>query len=266
MPRPRKKPNYNPHQIMQEFMDAIADAFGFYDDRDDDTAPGLNAAAAEFGITALKARKLLITAGVYSTALSCQIAKLYSNGAKIEQMMKITELSRASVHSYLPYTKIPYNLAELSANAERIRLYRERKQKCAEFRSKLSALSENEQEAELWNMLTCLQGCAFLTAKGLRFTYKIKGGEMFVNRKSKSITQATVFMAYWKAMELGGVVDGPKKLGIFGASYLYPVFVRIGAIRMSHGGADHERIEFTDFKAVKQKEAGNGSLSDLDGP
>ena len=70
---------------MQEFMDAIADAFGSYDDRDD-TAPGLNAVAAEFGITSLKARKLLITAGEYSTALSRQIAEF---------------------HSYLSYTKIP---------------------------------------------------------------------------------------------------------------------------------------------------------------
>lgn len=89
---------------MQEFMDAIADAFGFYDDRDDDTAPGLNAVAAEFGITSLKTRKLLITAGVYSTSLSRQIAELAAGGYKIEQMMEITELSRASVHSYLPYT------------------------------------------------------------------------------------------------------------------------------------------------------------------
>ena len=248
MSRPKKKPNYNPHQIMQEFMDAIADAFGFYDDRDDDTAPGLNAVAAEFGITSLKARKLLITAGVYSTALSRQIAELHSDGAKIEQMMKITGLSRASVHSYLPYTKIPYNLAELSVNADRIRLYRERKRRCEEFCSKRSVLSENEQEAELWSLLTCLQGCAFLTAKGLRFTYKIKGGEMFVNRKSKSITQAAVFMAFRKAVELGGVVAGPKKLGTFGASYLYPVFVRIGVIGMSHAGADHERTESTLLK------------------
>lgn len=83
MSRPKKKPNYNPHQIMQEFMDAIADAFGSYDDRDDDTAPGLNAVAAEFGITALKARKLLITAGVYSTALSRRIAELAAAGYKI---------------------------------------------------------------------------------------------------------------------------------------------------------------------------------------
>lgn len=248
MTRPKKKPNYNPHQIMQEFMDAIADAFGSYDDRDDDTAPGLNAVAAEFGITSLKARKLLITAGVYSTALSRQIAEIHSDGAKIEQMMKITGLSRASVHSYLPYTKIPYNLAELSVNADRIRLYRERKRRCEEFCSKRSVLSENEQEAELWSLLTCLQGCAFLTAKGLRFTYKIKGGEMFVNRKSKSITQAAVFMAFRKAVELGGVVAGPKKLGTFGASYLYPVFVRIGVIGMSHAGADHERTGSTLLK------------------
>lgn len=259
MPRPRKKPNYNPHQIMQEFMDAIADAFGSYDDRDDDTAPGLNAVAAEFGITALKARKLLITAGVYSTALSRRIAELHSNGAKIEQMMEITELSRASVHSYLPYTKIPYNLAELSVNAERIRLYRERKRRCEEFCSRagqmtaVNRMTAKEQEAELWELLKFLQGCVFLTAKGLKFTYKIRGGEMFVNRKSKSITQAAVSMAYNRAVELmkeTGSVTGPKQLGTFGASYLYPVFVRIGVIR-----------KLTD---INQQEEGNEPISDLD--
>ena len=215
---------------MRDFTAAVADAFGSYDDREDTTFPGLNAVAAEFGITVLKARKLLITAGVYSTALSRQIAELQSKKMKLEQIMSATGLSRASVHSYLPYTKIPYNLEELSVNAERIRLYRERKQKCAEFSAKLSTLTERKQEEALWNILADLQGCVFLTAKGLKFTYKVRGGEMFVNRKSKSITQATVFMAFHKAMELGGVVAGPKKLGTFGASYLYPVFVRIGVI------------------------------------
>lgn len=233
MARPKKKPNYNPDQIMQDFMIVVADAFGAYDDREDTAPPGLNAVAAEFGITALKARKLLITAGVYSTALSRQIAELQSKKMKMEQIMSATRLSRASVHSYLPYTKIPYNLEELSVNAERIRLYRERKRKCAEFSTKLSTLARQpakEQEEELWSILIYLQGCVFLTAKGLKFTYKIKGGEMFVSRKSKSITQATVFIAFRKAMELGGVAAGPKKLGTFGASYLYPVFVRIGVI------------------------------------
>ena len=226
----KEKTDYDAAQIMKDFTDTVAEAFGTYDDRTGGQKQGLNAVATEFGITALKARKLLITAGVYSTALSRQVAELQSKKAKLEQIMSATGLSRASVHSYLPYTKIPYNLEELSVNAERIRLYRERKQKCAEFSAKLSTLTEHEREEALWNILTDLQGCVFLTAKGLKFTYKIKGGEMFANRKSKSLTQATVFMAFRKAMELGGVVTGPKKLGTFGASYLYPVFVRVGVI------------------------------------
>lgn len=233
MPRPKRKPNYNSDQIMRDFTAAVADAFGSYDDREDTTFPGLNAVAAEFGITALKARKLLITAGVYSTALSRRVAKLYAAGMNLEQIMELTGLSRASVHSYLPYTKIPYNLEKLSVNAERIRLYRERKQKCVEFSTKLSTLAgqpAKEQEEELWSLLKTLQGCVFLTAKGLKFTYKIHGGEMFISRKSKSITRATVFITFRKAMELGRIVAGPKKLGTFGASYLYPVFVRIGVI------------------------------------
>lgn len=133
MPRSKKKPDYNPNQVMGDFMSAVSDAFGSYDDRDNDTAPGLNAVAAEFGITALKARKLLITAGVYSTVVSRRIAELAAAGYKIEQIMKETGLGRASVHSYLPYSKIPYSLAELSVNVERIRLYRERRVACMEF-------------------------------------------------------------------------------------------------------------------------------------
>lgn len=171
MPRPKKKPDYDAVQIMKDFIDTVAEAFGTYDDRTDSRDPGLNAVAAEFGITALKARKLLITAGVYSTALSRQIAELQSKKMKLEQIMSATGLSRASVHSYLPYTKILYNLEELSVNAERIRLYRERKQKCTEFSAKLSTLTEREQEETLWNILADLQGCVFLTAKGLKFTY-----------------------------------------------------------------------------------------------
>lgn len=56
---------------------------------------------------------------------------------------------------------------------------------------------------------------------------------MFVDRKEKSITRSSVEMAYLKALEMDGVVTGPKKLGVFGASYLYPVFVRLGVIKSS---------------------------------
>lgn len=86
----------------------------------------------------------------------------------------------------------------------------------------------------LWDALLEFQKHPFHTAKGLEFTYEIRGYEMFVNRKEKSITRATVNMAFHKALELQrtqGKVSGPKKLGTFGASYLYPVFIHIGIIR-----------------------------------
>jgi hypothetical protein len=82
-------------------------------------------------------------------------------------------------------------------------------------------------EELLWQMLVRMQGQTFATARGLTFTYTIHGGELFVDRKSKSITQATVFMAYRTALRLGAEVTGPKKLGTFGASYLYPIFQRL---------------------------------------
>lgn len=241
MPRPKKKPDYNADQIMQEFTTTLADAFGSYDDRDsEEPQNSLNTVAAEFEITALKARKLLITAGMYSTTLSRKIVQMKQCGAGISEIMLTTGLSRASVHSYLPYTKISYNMDELSVNAARIRVYRERKRLCEKFCSKAEQMSVTEQEETLWDLLKQLQGCVFFTAKGLKFSYKIKGGEMFVNRKFKSITQATVFMAFRKTMALRGVVAGPKQLGTFGASYLYSVFVRIGVISSPlHGVRDN---------------------------
>ena len=85
----------------------------------------------------------------------------------------------------------------------------------------------------LWDELRRLQGEVFRTVKGIEFTYEIRGYELFVNRKDKSITRSTVNLTYRKAMDLlraGEVVDGPKKLGTFGASYLFPIFVRMGVI------------------------------------
>ena len=31
--------------------------------------------------------------------------------------------------------------------------------------------------------------------------------------------------------KLNGVVSGPKKLGVFGASYIYPILMEIGVIQ-----------------------------------
>ena len=85
----------------------------------------------------------------------------------------------------------------------------------------------------LWKVLDEVQQNFFYTVKGISFTYIIRGHEMFVNRKEKSITQATVSLAARRVLEMqaqGITITGPKKIGTFGASYLYPIFQQIGLI------------------------------------
>lgn len=92
---------------------------------------------------------------------------------------------------------------------------------------------ENSINELFWHTLVQCQGLSFYTVKNLEFTYTVKGNEMFVNRKNKSITKATAILAFNKALEIqkgGKKVTGPKKLGTFGASYLYPVFMKMGII------------------------------------
>ena len=101
----------------------------------------------------------------------------------------------------------------------------------------VAKMRENPDADTLWEAIVAFQNYPFKTSKGLQFSYTVKtnkngelGKEMFISRKEKSITRATVEAAYKKVLEFGGVVAGPKKLGCFGASYLYPVFERIGVL------------------------------------
>ncbi len=82
----------------------------------------------------------------------------------------------------------------------------------------------------LWQQIKEEQEKVFHTAKGLEFTYTVKGYELFVDRKKKSLTKATIERAYNRAEELDFVVSGPKKLGVFGASYIYPIFLKLGIV------------------------------------
>ena len=98
---------------------------------------------------------------------------------------------------------------------------------------------EDPDDEYIWAKMIENEGVEFHTARGLPFTYKIKTnaageklGEMIIDRRGgKTITRGTVVLAYKKALGLGGLVTGPKKLGVFGASYIYPVFVEIGVCR-----------------------------------
>ena len=87
-----------------------------------------------------------------------------------------------------------------------------------------STYSDNENA--FWEDLKEHQNSVYYTAHGLDFQYRIVGNEMFVTRKEKSITRSTVMLAYRRARKLH-TVTGPKQLGVFGASYLFPVFLKL---------------------------------------
>jgi hypothetical protein len=162
------------------------------------------------------------------------VNRLHQQGKSIAEIQEVTGLKRASVHSYLPYSKAIYKMEDTSVTAERVRRYRSRKQSVKGLKEAIEAGNLAAAEAALWDTLTLFQDYPFRTAKNLRFYYIIKGNEIFFTRKEKSVTRSTVNLAFEKAMELqknGIKITGPKKLGCFGASYLYPIFIRICVIR-----------------------------------
>lgn len=230
--RPKKKPTYNEEIIMQKFLTAIADAYltgGIGKEKSPMSSVSLRQVANEFDITLMKARKLLITAGVYHTEISDEVNELKAEGKSIEQIMELTGLKSSSVHSYLPYTKSIYNLKELSLYAERCRLYRARKRAVEDLSMPQCDLSIEDR---LWKAIRIFAGYRFSTVKGLAFRYSVSGNEIIVDRKKKSIVRSSVNIALQKAIEKQGQISGPKGLGVYGASYLYPMFQRFGLIRL----------------------------------
>ena len=77
---------------------------------------------------------------------------------------------------------------------------------------------------EVWKKLEEYQGKTFYTVKGLPFQYTIRGGELFVNRREKSITRATILKAFDRMHEAQGQISGPKQLNVFGAPYIWAIF------------------------------------------
>lgn len=92
------------------------------------------------------------------------------------------------------------------------------------------AVDFDETEKIVWEAIVAFQHHPFTTVKGCGFTYTVRGNEIKISRKEKTITRSSVDMALQKALELK-VVSGPKKLGVFGASYLYPLFLFFGIMK-----------------------------------
>lgn len=79
--------------------------------------------AAQYGISAQKVRKLLITAGLIET----REAQLLAEGLTPAEIGDRLRKSPSGVSANLPYTKGEYDAAEPTVNALRIRASRARK-------------------------------------------------------------------------------------------------------------------------------------------
>lgn len=90
--------------------------------------------------------------------------------------------------------------------------------------------------SRLWDVIVSHAGKSFATKKGLPFVYSIKGGELFTDRRERSITRSTFEKAYDKLErdqcgdEAPRRIVGPKTLNVYGAPYVWAVFTGIGLI------------------------------------
>lgn len=233
--RPKKNRETNTDDLISQLVEAVTDTYLNPPENtaDENGRMYLNLLAEEFSMTPIKVRKLLISSGAYQTDISKKINELYKSGKTIKEIQKIVGLSAASVSGYLPYQKTVYNLEVSTDVANRLRKYRHRKALVAKLTDVGWSATEPTKDL-LWETLIAFEGYPFKTAKGLRYYYTVKGNELFISRKEKSVTRAGANIAFETAVELqreGSEITGPKMLGCFGASYLYPIFIRIGVIR-----------------------------------
>lgn len=213
LPRPKKK-EYDSKIVLGDLIDIAADLY--------DSTGQIKIVAAELNLAEHKVKKLMITGKVLSYPQTDQIQELIKAGHTMVEVESIMSLSKASINAYLPYSKVPYKESEVSANADRCEKYRQRK-------AAVAAIHDMET---LWKAIELFAGYVFHTATGLKYTYTVHGGELFISRKEKSVTMSTVEKAYKKvAGDSVRIYNRPKDQGdLFGISYIYPIFYRFGLI------------------------------------
>ncbi len=215
--------------------------------------PSLRSVAEQLGTTVIRTRKLLITANYFTSPTAATVQKLKAEGKSIEEIGAALRLKPAAVYGYLPYENLAYNLPQTTSNADRHKRYRATKK----LKEVVDTGSIEKISAALWRCVCIFSGYPFTTSgrrcgSGVAYTYQVShtpsaggrhyvgnsisgyGNEIWLNvngeKKEKNISRSTVELGFQKYLELlktEGAVRGPKKLGVFGASYLLPLFQRI---------------------------------------
>lgn len=247
-----KKKITNPDGAMEELIKKAVDFAQdpFKPDRSSDL-PSLRSVATELGTTVIKTRKLLITADYFTSPTATAVQGMNKEGKSIEEIGEKLKLKPSAVYGYLPYEVRPYNLPETTANADRHKRYRATK-KLQSHLQENGGVFDSHTSLLLWRCVVIFQNYPFTTlgrgkdqTGAVEFTYTVsKGGrggrhyegeavlgfgnEIWVSidgvKKEESISRSSVDLAFQKY--LAKDITGPKQLGVFGASYLLPLFQR----------------------------------------
>jgi len=153
--------NYDSKAIMKEMMDAVVSLYQMPGDSGEHMS--LRAIGEQMELSPQRVRKFLITAGVYESDIADIVRKWNDLGKTVPEIMEETGLSRATVNSYLPYSRPIYKTDEVSDVAERLKDFREKEKNFSGIRAALESCTEEEQADYIWDGLYSLRGMPFLT-------------------------------------------------------------------------------------------------------
>ena len=224
--RPKKKPDYDKKRTIEDLLLKATSLFGEpYDDRGfrSPDAPTIASVAEQMGTTSVRVRKLLITAGFFSTSISRKVIELYRDGSTIKQIVERTGLGEASIYSYLPYSKGVYNLEDATLSAEQGRLFRLRKNACEEL-----AAHRDLDDADMYfqSAIEAFENYTFRDEEGFPLRYVIKDNSLCFNRTDGQISMEGVLRCFHGLKQK----QGSGEQLTTGASYISAVFLRIGLI------------------------------------
>ena len=248
-----KKKITNPTASMEELLQrAVQLAEAPFTPSRNPELPSLRSVAEQLGTTVIRTRKLLITAGYFTSPTASTVQRLKAEGQSIEEIGAALKLKSAAVYGYLPYENLAYNLPQTTSNADRHKRYSATKK----LKTAVDTGSIEKISAALWQCVCTFSGYPFTTSgrgsrSGVEFTCQVRhtpsaggrhydgnfipgyGNEIWLTvngeKREKSISRSSVelgFQKYLEVIEKEGTVTGPKKLGVFGASYLLPLFQR----------------------------------------
>lgn len=229
--RPRKRPDYDHDKSVQEVVDKAVSLFGKpYDDREyrDPSEPSVNFVAKEMHSTLVRARKLLITAGYFSTETSRTIKRMSDEGMKIADIADKIGLSIPVVYSYLPYQRGAYNLEEKTLNAERMQRIKVRSRACEDL---ASHLDQSDEITAFWSAIDAFQGYPYTTAKGEHYRYSINAEGLLIYPFDHIIPKVVVEEAYIKYRNDhhdAAVTRDDEDMSDSATRFLYPIFRRFG--------------------------------------